>query len=122
MIQTRLSSKGQVVIPKPIRDALGLQAGTPFRVRLQEQAIVLEPVRTSPIDTLYGKYSGTDLLTELETEHQRRFGMRPRFVLDAWAILAFLQGEEPAASRVRQLLRGAEEKRVDLFVSVVNPR
>ncbi|MBO9371662.1 MAG: type II toxin-antitoxin system VapC family toxin [Chloroflexi bacterium] len=46
--------------------------------------------------------------------------MRPRFVLDAWAILAFLQGEEPAASRVRQLLRGAEEKRVDLFVSVVN--
>ncbi|MBO9371663.1 MAG: AbrB/MazE/SpoVT family DNA-binding domain-containing protein [Chloroflexi bacterium] len=71
MIQTRLSSKGQVVIPKPIRDALGLQAGTPFRVRLQEQAIVLEPVRTSPIDTLYGKYSGTDLLTKLETEHQR---------------------------------------------------
>ncbi len=71
MIQTRLSSKGQVVIPKPIRDALGLQAGTQFQVRLQEQAIVLEPVRTSPIDTLYGKYSGTDLLTELEIEHRQ---------------------------------------------------
>jgi len=63
------------VIPKPIRDALGLQAGTPFRVRLQEQAIVLEPVRTSPIDTLYGKYSGTDLLTELETEGGRACGL-----------------------------------------------
>ncbi len=71
MIQTRLSSKGQVVIPKPIRDALGLQAGTQFQVRLQEQAIVLEPVRTSPIDALYGKYSGTDLLTELEIEHRQ---------------------------------------------------
>ena len=46
--------------------------------------------------------------------------MRPRFVLDAWAILAFLQGEEPAASRVRQLLKSAEERKVDLFVSVVN--
>jgi len=46
--------------------------------------------------------------------------MRLRFVLDAWAILAFLQGEEPAASRVRQLLQNAEERRVDLFVSAVN--
>jgi len=46
--------------------------------------------------------------------------MRLRFVLDAWAILAFLQGEEPAASRVRQLLQNAEERRVDLFVSAAN--
>jgi len=46
--------------------------------------------------------------------------MRPRFVLDAWAMLAFLQGEEPAASRVRQLLKSAEERKVDLLVSVVN--
>ncbi len=46
--------------------------------------------------------------------------MRSQFVLDAWAMLAFLQGEEPAASRVRQLLKGAEERGLDLFVSVVN--
>jgi hypothetical protein len=27
----------------------------------------------------------------------RRLSMTPRFVLDAWAMLALLQGEEPAA-------------------------
>ena len=30
------------------------------------------------------------------------------FALDAWAILAYLQGEEPAASRVRSRLHDAE--------------
>ncbi len=46
--------------------------------------------------------------------------MRPRFVLDAWAMLAFLQGEEPAASRVRQLLESAQNRESELFISVVN--
>ena len=43
-----------------------------------------------------------------------------RFVLDAWAILALLQKEEPAASRVKELLEGAEEGKADLFISIIN--
>jgi len=46
--------------------------------------------------------------------------MKPRFALDAWAILAFLQGEEPAAARVKQLLEDAEQGHVELFVSIIN--
>lgn len=46
--------------------------------------------------------------------------MTQRFVLDAWAVLAFLQGEEPAAGRVRQLLEAAMRERVQLFISIVN--
>jgi len=46
--------------------------------------------------------------------------MKPRFVLDAWAILAFLQKEEPAASRVKQLLEEAEKENVELFISIIN--
>lgn len=46
--------------------------------------------------------------------------MSDRFVLDAWAILAFLQGEEPAASRVREVIEGAQEGTVRLFASIVN--
>ena len=46
--------------------------------------------------------------------------MRQRFVLDAWAILAFLQGEEPAASRVKQLMEEAEKGNVELFISIIN--
>jgi len=46
--------------------------------------------------------------------------VKARFVLDAWAILALLQKEEPAASRVKELLEGAEEGKADLFISIIN--
>jgi len=46
--------------------------------------------------------------------------MKKRFVLDAWAILAFLQKEEPAASRVKLLLEQAAEGEIELFVSIIN--
>jgi len=42
------------------------------------------------------------------------------FVLDAWALLAFLQGEEPAASRVKSLLQEARNEKVILYVSILN--
>ncbi len=43
-----------------------------------------------------------------------------KLVLDAWALLALLQGEEPAASRVRECFRGAEKREHELFVSIIN--
>jgi predicted nucleic acid-binding protein len=46
--------------------------------------------------------------------------MSARVVLDAWAVLAFLQGEEPAASRVRHLLDEAYSGEVELFLSIIN--
>lgn len=46
--------------------------------------------------------------------------MSKDFVLDAWAILAFLQGEEPAASRVREVIEGAQDRTARLFVSIIN--
>ncbi len=49
-----------------------------------------------------------------------RSKMSQRYVLDAWALLAMLQGEEPAASRVRQLLAEGEQRQVDLRLSIVN--
>ena len=42
------------------------------------------------------------------------------YVLDAWAILALLQGEEPAATRVREVIEGAQEGTARLFISIVN--
>ena len=46
--------------------------------------------------------------------------MKQRFVLDAWAFLAFLQNEQPAASRLRQLLEEAGKGTPELFVSTIN--
>ena len=44
----------------------------------------------------------------------------PKKVLDAWAILALLQGEEPAASEVARLLANAEHKKLKVFISIIN--
>lgn len=46
--------------------------------------------------------------------------MKPRIVLDAWAVLALLQGEEPAAARVKDLLEEAERGERELFISLIN--
>jgi ribonuclease VapC len=46
--------------------------------------------------------------------------MSTSYVLDAWSLLALLQGEEPAATRVRELLQAAQEQRAQLLVSVIN--
>jgi predicted nucleic acid-binding protein len=46
--------------------------------------------------------------------------MKTRYVLDAWAILALLQKEEPAASRVKHLLQEKRKDSVDLFISIIN--
>jgi predicted nucleic acid-binding protein len=46
--------------------------------------------------------------------------MKRRFVLDAWAVLALLQGEEPAASRIKQLLNDAQGENIDLSISIIN--
>ncbi|MBC8450053.1 MAG: AbrB/MazE/SpoVT family DNA-binding domain-containing protein [Chloroflexi bacterium] len=67
----RLSSKGQLVIPKEIRQALRLRRGTQFHVQLTERKIILEPVTTFAVDALYGKYADADFLADLEAEHQR---------------------------------------------------
>jgi antitoxin PrlF len=67
----RLSTKGQLVIPKAVRQALGLRQGTQFHVRLNEGKIILEPIRSLSLDTLHGKYPDADFLTEVEAEHQQ---------------------------------------------------
>ena len=43
-----------------------------------------------------------------------------KFIADAWAILALLQKEEPAASRVKQLLEDAQQEKLQIFVSTIN--
>ncbi len=65
-----LSSKGQLVLPKSVRETLHLSAGARLRVEVDGEKIVLEPVVASPIDELSGMFTGVDFLSELEAEHR----------------------------------------------------
>ena len=55
--KTRLSSKGQVIIPKAVRDARGWEAGMTFEIENAGEAIILRPVRGFPgtrLDDVFG--------------------------------------------------------------------
>ena len=70
MLQTKLSTKGQVIIPRVIRDKMQLETGTRFQVMLEDNRIILLPINyIDPIDYLYGLYEGENLLDDLEAEH-----------------------------------------------------
>ena len=67
---TVLSTKGQIVIPKQIREALHLQAGMRFSVEIEEDRIVLRPLKGSVAERLYGRLRGVNLVQALEEEHR----------------------------------------------------
>ena len=52
MSTTRLSSKGQLVLPKAIRDADNLPEGTEFTVERVPQGVLLRPLRPFPATRL----------------------------------------------------------------------
>jgi AbrB family looped-hinge helix DNA binding protein len=71
MPQTKLSTKGQVIIPRAIRDAMRLEPGVRFEVEIDGNRIILKPIKyVDPIDALYGMFAGDgSLLDDLEAEH-----------------------------------------------------
>ena len=59
MAKSRLSTKGQLVIPDEIRDEMGLKPGAEIVVqKLDEMNILLTPVPKDPIKALRGLTKG----------------------------------------------------------------
>jgi len=69
MLATKISSKGQIVIPKAVRERLKIDSGTYFSVRVEKEDIVLTPMKATPIERLYNRFAGERILDELEKEH-----------------------------------------------------
>jgi len=67
----RLSSKGQLVIPRSIRESLHLKNGDQFQARVVDGKILLEPVQADLIHQLHGLFAGSAMLKELEEEHRQ---------------------------------------------------
>ena len=42
-MNTKVSTKGQVVLPGPIRRRLGIQAGDPLDIRIEGERVILTP-------------------------------------------------------------------------------
>jgi AbrB family looped-hinge helix DNA binding protein len=53
-MKTTLSSKGQVVLPATVRRKLGLLPGASLEIAVEEERIVLEPIRPRPPKPVLG--------------------------------------------------------------------
>lgn len=68
----RVSSKGQVVIPRRVRDELGIRQGDLCQVEVREGAVVLRPLRGGHGWRRWGGLLlGTGALREHLHEHRR---------------------------------------------------
>lgn len=78
-MRTTLSEKGQVVVPKEIREKLKLEKGNVFEIELRDDLIILKPAgKTQKVKNwrelrglLKGKYSARQFLTERQEDRQR---------------------------------------------------
>jgi len=70
--RVRLSSKGQVIIPKTIRQQLRLRQGVELQVKLVNGKIVMEPAQAEPHgwQRWQGSMRGTGILEDHLTEHR----------------------------------------------------
>jgi AbrB family looped-hinge helix DNA binding protein len=78
MATTIVSSKGQVVIPRALREKYRLTSGTRLEVAESDQGLVLAPVKPARASrrkagwrTLRGSAKGTNALKEHLAEHRR---------------------------------------------------
>ena len=89
MAVVKTLAKGQVVIPKEIRRALGIKPGTQLHVRVEGKEVIFLPLPDDPIRALRGIAKGGPSLTkalledrreDLEREEKKfaRFIRRPR--------------------------------------------
>jgi AbrB family looped-hinge helix DNA binding protein len=78
MATTTVSSKGQVVIPRALREKYRLTSGTRLQVAESDAGLVLSPVKQARSSrrqagwrTLRGSVKGTNALKEHLAEHRR---------------------------------------------------
>ncbi|MHB8388735.1 MAG: AbrB/MazE/SpoVT family DNA-binding domain-containing protein [Acidobacteriaceae bacterium] len=76
---TTISTKGQLVIPAEIREALHIKPGTRFAVLREGNRIILRPVDKHFIDELCGITAGAPSMTEMLLEDRRKEDKRSKW-------------------------------------------
>jgi AbrB family looped-hinge helix DNA binding protein len=68
---TTVSTKGQLVIPARMRDALGIEPGDRVALTLEDGAILLRPVSERLVDETCGMFAGgASMADELQKERR----------------------------------------------------
>ena len=80
-----VSSKGQLVIPKKMRDALGIKAKQKVNLKLVENHVEMEPLPKDPVEYFCGIFSEGSSLTEAllrdrREDKEREEEKNPRFL------------------------------------------
>lgn len=73
-MNTRLSVKGQVVIPRKIREQLRLKEGMELSVEVEKDALILRKVKSRSWKEWKGALKKTEILKLLEREHEEETG------------------------------------------------
>jgi AbrB family looped-hinge helix DNA binding protein len=80
---TKLTTKGQVVIPKALRQRLRWRPGTRLEAEsLDAESIRLRRAREDLVDELYGSLAGLpgDPIADLEAEHRAEVAADERWI------------------------------------------
>jgi antitoxin PrlF len=75
MTQARITSKGQITIPKPVRDRLGVQSGDALDFRFEGERLLVEPILRRSLLEFRGRFA---VPQALEHDEERRLARADR--------------------------------------------
>jgi AbrB family looped-hinge helix DNA binding protein len=71
MLKARVSSRGQLALPKEVRDQLGLGEGVYLTVRVEGDEVVLRKAVTGDWRQWEGRFKGSGLLRDLAKSRRK---------------------------------------------------
>jgi AbrB family looped-hinge helix DNA binding protein len=71
MVKARLSSRGQLALPKAVRDQLGLTEGDTLTVGVEGDAVILRKATAGGWREWDSRLKGSNLLADLAEERKR---------------------------------------------------
>jgi antitoxin PrlF len=78
MPQARITSKGQIAIPKAVRDRLGVQKGDALDFRFEGERLLVEPIPRRSLLEFRGRFAMPQALGHDEERRLARANRAPR--------------------------------------------
>ena len=100
MLKARLSSRGQLALPKAVREQLDLGDGAFLTVRVEGDEVILRKLVTGNWREWEGRFKGSDLLGECGSQPAQGVDARPLgFLTLGQSIVATLQARAHRSPR-----------------------